>query len=85
MPGRVSSVILELIYLYFTGHICVCVFVPYLQSLLCERFRRWTDSLKIHEGGKGKGKRDGRGGERRGEQENKTQHKEFMNKTMYVL
>jgi len=53
---------------------------------LCERFRRWTDSLKIHEGGKGKG--DGRGEERRGErgeQENKTQHKEFMNKTMYVL
>lgn len=76
---------LELIYLYFTGHICVCVCVcTYLQSLLCERFRRWTDSLKIHEEGKGKGMgQEGRG--ERGEQENKTQHKEFMNKTMYVL
>lgn len=75
--------ILELIYLYFTGHICVCVCVcTYLQSFLCERFRRWTDSLKIHEGGKGRGER-GEGGGR--EQENKTQHKEFMNKTMYVL
>jgi len=28
---------------------------------LCERFRRWTDSLKIHEGGKGRGERGGKG------------------------